>query len=552
MDGETGVLADEPEQLVARVRELVANPSLRERMGAAAEQRARAFTWEPHRARGARRARPGAHAARCAPPFARSAAAAAGVAAATLTANALSLVLTMVLARALGVEGYGALAALDLGVPDPRRARGRGAAGSRRVRRRPGGWGPATERAAALARRGGRAAGADRGRRCRRGGAARAAGRPRGRRRAVGGGDRAARRASCGWRCRCAAARSRGSGRTVRSRAACCSRAARGLPPRQRLVIAGGEVAGALLGTVIGMLAALAVLGVATGRAARGAPSAPARARLRDLAAGSAAGVAALTMLAVVQHVDVIVAKHQMSERRRRCLRRRGRGGQARGLGGDRHRAVPAARGDPPRRRRPGYPRPVFLRTLAILGLVAAPALLIFLLVPSLLLRVAFGGEYTTAADALVVLGAAMALLATAYLAVQYMLALRRTAFPVDPRRRRGRRAVPARPPADLDPRRVRRRRPGAAVRRRRRRARDGAARVAQGRRRRMKPARMRELWRLWRAENEDPEPFYRLARRSRRRPGAPPRRAGRQDDRGPGLRARLLHRRHCVPPEPR
>jgi hypothetical protein len=42
---------------------------------------------------------------------------------------------------------------------------------------------------------------------------------------------------------------------------------------------------------------------------------------------------------------------------------------------------------------------------------------------------VAFGEEYTTAADALVLLGAAMSLLAVAYLAVQYMLALRKTAF---------------------------------------------------------------------------------------------------------------------------
>src|SRR3712207_8320045 len=69
------------------------------------------------------------------------------------------------------------------------------------------------------------------------------------------------------------------------------------------------------------------------------------------------------------------------------------------------------------------------MRTLALLAMVCVPALLIFAGVPSLLLRLAFGEEYTTAADALIVLGAAMTLLAVAYLAVQYMLALRQTGF---------------------------------------------------------------------------------------------------------------------------
>jgi O-antigen/teichoic acid export membrane protein len=74
-------------------------------------------------------------------------------------------------------------------------------------------------------------------------------------------------------------------------------------------------------------------------------------------------------------------------------------------------------------------PRPVFLRTLGLVALVSIPSLLIFALVPSLLLRLAFGEDFTPAADALILLGAAMSLLAVAYLAVQYMLALRQTAF---------------------------------------------------------------------------------------------------------------------------
>ncbi len=46
VDGETGVLADTPEQLVAAVRELLADPERRERLAQAAEARARTFSWE--------------------------------------------------------------------------------------------------------------------------------------------------------------------------------------------------------------------------------------------------------------------------------------------------------------------------------------------------------------------------------------------------------------------------------------------------------------------------------------------------------------------------
>jgi glycosyltransferase involved in cell wall biosynthesis/O-antigen/teichoic acid export membrane protein len=69
-------------------------------------------------------------------------------------------------------------------------------------------------------------------------------------------------------------------------------------------------------------------------------------------------------------------------------------------------------------------PRPALLRALAVLAAVAAPALLIFALVPHLLMKVAFGPELTQASSALPVLGVAMTLLAVAYLTVQYMVAL--------------------------------------------------------------------------------------------------------------------------------
>jgi glycosyltransferase involved in cell wall biosynthesis len=46
VDGETGVLAQDPEELCRRVREVIENPELRERMGDEAERRARTFTWD--------------------------------------------------------------------------------------------------------------------------------------------------------------------------------------------------------------------------------------------------------------------------------------------------------------------------------------------------------------------------------------------------------------------------------------------------------------------------------------------------------------------------
>ena len=46
VDGETGLLADDEAGLVAAVRRVVEEPGLRERLGAAARERAATFTWE--------------------------------------------------------------------------------------------------------------------------------------------------------------------------------------------------------------------------------------------------------------------------------------------------------------------------------------------------------------------------------------------------------------------------------------------------------------------------------------------------------------------------
>jgi O-antigen/teichoic acid export membrane protein len=73
--------------------------------------------------------------------------------------------------------------------------------------------------------------------------------------------------------------------------------------------------------------------------------------------------------------------------------------------------------------------RPILLRTLGLIVVFAAPALLIFGLAAEPLLSAAFGDDLTDGASALPWLGLAMALLACTYLSVQYMLALGRAIF---------------------------------------------------------------------------------------------------------------------------
>ncbi|HEY7074629.1 MAG TPA: glycosyltransferase, partial [Solirubrobacteraceae bacterium] len=111
VDGETGLLADDPAGLAAAVERLVRDPALRERLGAAAQARARTFTWE----RTARQSLDVLEAA--AAEGARKLAGtetlkAAGMAGATLASNAIALLFTVLFAHILGADGYGSLAAI--------------------------------------------------------------------------------------------------------------------------------------------------------------------------------------------------------------------------------------------------------------------------------------------------------------------------------------------------------------------------------------------------------------------------------------------------------
>jgi O-antigen/teichoic acid export membrane protein len=130
-----------------------------------------------------------------------------------------------------------------------------------------------------------------------------------------------------------------------------------------------------------------------------------------------------LLLLAVLQNVDVIVGRHQFSgdssgSYAAAAVAAKSVVWVAIGVG---LHLLPEAT----RRAAAGLdPRPALLRALAVLAAVAAPALLIFALVPHPLMEIAFGPDLTLASDALPVLGVAMTLLAVAYLTVQYMVAL--------------------------------------------------------------------------------------------------------------------------------
>ena len=71
----------------------------------------------------------------------------------------------------------------------------------------------------------------------------------------------------------------------------------------------------------------------------------------------------------------------------------------------------------------------MLMRALSIICVCAVPCLLIFAFAAKPLLQAAFGAKRTGASDSLLVLGVAFTVLAATYLAIQYMLALKRTWF---------------------------------------------------------------------------------------------------------------------------
>ncbi len=194
------------------------------------------------------------------------------------------------------------------------------------------------------------------------------------------------------------------------------------------LVLAGAGVTGAYLGTPIAMVVTMIVLEVVIRRRVGPPPDSHEARTLRALIAEAWVPIAALTLLAILQNVDVIVMKHLSEESRAASYAAATVAAKlviwvAIGIG---LYLLPEAT----RRGAAGEDaRGVLLRALGVMAIVAVPALLIFAVAPKLLLTIAFGSGFTEASGALIVLGGAMTLLAAGYLAVQYLLALRHVAF---------------------------------------------------------------------------------------------------------------------------
>jgi O-antigen/teichoic acid export membrane protein len=140
------------------------------------------------------------------------------------------------------------------------------------------------------------------------------------------------------------------------------------------------------------------------------------------------APIAGLGLIAVLQNIDIIAAKHRFSTNLASSYGATAVAAKvlvwvAIGAG---FYLVPEVS----RRRAAGEdPRPVLLRALAIIIVCAIPCLLIFAFEPRLLLRLAFGPKRLAASGSLFILGAAFTVLAATYLAIQYLLALKRTWF---------------------------------------------------------------------------------------------------------------------------
>ncbi len=140
------------------------------------------------------------------------------------------------------------------------------------------------------------------------------------------------------------------------------------------------------------------------------------------------APIAGLIVIAVLQNIDIIAAKHRFSTSLASSYGATAVAAKvliwvAMGAG---FYLVPEVS----RRRAAGEDtRPILFRALAIILVCAIPCLLIFAVAPHLLLQTAFGANRTKAAGSLFVLGAAFTVLAATYLAIQYMLALKRTRF---------------------------------------------------------------------------------------------------------------------------
>ena len=140
------------------------------------------------------------------------------------------------------------------------------------------------------------------------------------------------------------------------------------------------------------------------------------------------APIIGLIVVAVLQNIDIIAAKHRFSTSMATSYGAVAVAAKvliwvAMGAG---FYLVPEVS----RRRASGDdPRPILARALGIVAVCAVPVLLLYAFASHLLIRVGFGADHAGASGSLLVLGLAFTALATTYIAVQYLLALHRTWF---------------------------------------------------------------------------------------------------------------------------
>jgi O-antigen/teichoic acid export membrane protein len=140
------------------------------------------------------------------------------------------------------------------------------------------------------------------------------------------------------------------------------------------------------------------------------------------------APILGLIVIAVLQNIDIIAAKHRFSTSMATSYGAVAVAAKvliwvAMGAG---FYLVPEVS----RRRASGAdPRPILARALGIVAVCAVPVLLIYAFASHLLIRIGFGSDHAGASGSLLVLGLAFTALAATYIAVQYLLALHRTWF---------------------------------------------------------------------------------------------------------------------------
>jgi O-antigen/teichoic acid export membrane protein len=203
------------------------------------------------------------------------------------------------------------------------------------------------------------------------------------------------------------------------------------------LAAAGLGVTGAYLGTPLSFIAISAycwyqlrrhVGEVEGGPLAVAAKTPPAAFSLWSHVRRAWAPIAGLIVIAVLQNIDIIAAKHRFTT----------------GVASSYSAVAVAAKvliwvamgagfylvPEVSRLRAEGRdPRPILARALGIVAVCSIPVLLIFAVASHLLIKSVFGASKTSAAGSLIFLGLAFTVLACTYLAIQYMLALRRTWF---------------------------------------------------------------------------------------------------------------------------